>query len=196
MKKRFAVVALLVALLATSVRPSRADDFALDESHTSIIFGISHMGISLTYGRFNKVTGAYSLDAADAAASKFEFKIDANSVDTNNGGRDGHLRGADFLNTAEFPLITFTSKKVAAGKAEDGKPAYEVTGDFTLHGVTKEVTLKFVKLGEGAGPQGNDFRTGFLCETTLLRSEYGMTQHLPGVGDEVAITISFEGVKK
>ncbi len=195
MKTRLTLALALLAALAAQTRPAVADDFALDETHTSVIFGISHMGISLTYGRFNKVTGTYTLDAADPAASKFQFSIAAESVDTNNAQRDGHLRSADFLNAAEFPVITFTSKQVVA-KQEGDKPAYDVTGDLTMHGVTKEITLTFVKLGEGAGPQGGDFRTGFLCDTHLLRSDYGMDKHLPGVGDEVAITISFEGVRQ
>jgi polyisoprenoid-binding protein YceI len=195
MKTRLVLAAALLASLLAPARPAAAaDEFALDETHTSVIFGISHMSISLTYGRFNKVTGAYTLDP-DPAKCKFEFAIAAESVDTNNAARDGHLRSPDFLNAEEFPLITFKSNKVAA-KEEGDKPAYEVTGELEMHGVTKEVTLTFVKLGEGAGPQGNDFRTGFLCDTHLMRSDFGMTNHIPNVGDEVAITISFEGVRQ
>ena len=194
MKKRFAVVALLVALLATSVRPARADDFALDESHTSIIFGISHMGLSYTYGRFNKMAGEFSLDAADPAKSTFKLTIDATSIDTANAGRDKHLNSGDFLNTGEFPLITFESTKVATREVE-GKTVYDITGNFTMHGVTKEITIPLTLLGQGAGPQG-DQRAGFMCDTKLMRSAYGMDKMLPAIGDEVAITISFEGIKK
>jgi polyisoprenoid-binding protein YceI len=184
----------LLASLVSAAQPAVADDFALDESHTSIIFGISHMGLSYTYGRFNKMTGAFSLDAADPAKSTCKLTIDAASIDTNNAGRDTHLKSSDFLNTGEFPLITFESTKVAAREA-DGKTVYDVTGNFTMHGVTKEVTLALTLLGQGPGPRGEQ-RAGFMCDAKLMRSEYGMDKMLPGVGDEVAITISFEGIKK
>jgi polyisoprenoid-binding protein YceI len=194
MTRRLILALALTATLAAGPRAARADNYQLDASHTSIIFGISHLGLSLTYGRFNEMSGAYTLDAADPAASKFEFAIKADSVDTNNAQRDNHLKSADFLNAGEFPVISFTSTKVAVAE-EDGKTVYEVTGDMTMHGVTKEVTLKLVKLGEGPGPGGRGYRSGFLCDTHLLRSDFGMTGGIPDIGDEVAITISFEGVR-
>lgn len=192
---RVTLVALLAAATLTQGRGAAADDFKLDESHTSIIFGISHMGLSYTYGRFNKAAGTYTLEAGDPSASKFKFTIDASSIDTANANRDNHLRSADFLNTGEFPLITFESNKVAT-KQDGEKLVYIVTGNMTMHGVTREIELNLIKLGEGSGPRGGDFRTGFLCDVKLLRSEFGMTNNLPGVGDEVAITISFEGVRQ
>jgi polyisoprenoid-binding protein YceI len=195
MKRRLTLALALAATLAAGPRAARADDYVLDDSHTSIIFGISHLGFSLTYGRFNKMSGTYTLDAADPAASKFQFAIDAASVDTNNANRDNHLRSADFLNTGEFPVISFTSTKVVASE-EEGKTVYEVTGEMLMHGVTKEVTLKLVKLGEGPGPGGRDYRSGFLCDTRLMRSDFGITGGIPDIGDEVAITISFEGVRE
>ena len=195
MSKRFAVALAALVALGSFSRPVAADDYELDMNHTSIIFGISHMGYSITYGRFNKAIGSFTLDAADPAASKFQFAIEATSIDTNNPGRDKHLNSPDFLNTGEFPVITFESTKVATSQDGD-KTVYEVTGDFTMHGMTKEVTLKLTKLGEGNGPNGRDYRAGFSCDTKLLRSEFGMTKMLPGVGDEVTITLSFEGTRK
>jgi polyisoprenoid-binding protein YceI len=195
MKSRFMWSAALVACLIAGPRSLRADDYKLDEGHTSVIFGISHMGLSLTYGRFNEVKGSYTLDAADPANSKFEFIINAQTIDTNNEGRDKHLRSADFLSADEFPTITFASTKVTT-KEVDGKKVYVVAGDLTMHGVKKEVTLELTLLGEGAGPQGNDHRTGFLCDVRLKRSDFGMTKYVPNIGDEVAITISFEGVRQ
>jgi polyisoprenoid-binding protein YceI len=192
MKRSILALALAVTLLAGS-RPAVADDYKLDDSHTSVVFGISHMGLSYTYGRFNKVSGTYTLDAADPTKSKFKVVIDANSVDTNNQGRDGHLRGPDFFNAGEFPLITFESTKVAA--RQDGeKTILDVTGNMTMHGVTKEITLALVKLGEKN--MGQEYRSGFLCDAKLMRSEFGMSGGIPNVGDEVAITISFEGVRQ
>lgn len=192
MKRSILALALAVAL-AAPFRSAVADDYKIDDSHTSVIFGISHMGLSYTYGRFNKVSGTYTLDAADPTKSAFKVVIDANSVDTNNQGRDNHLRGPDFFNAGEFPLITFESTKVVA--RQDGeKTILDVTGNMTMHGVTKETTLALVKLGEKA--MGDSYRSGFLCDAKLMRSEFGMSGGIPNVGDEVAITISFEGVRQ
>jgi polyisoprenoid-binding protein YceI len=182
--------------LAANSSPARADDYEVDNAHTSVIFGVSHMGYSFSYGRFNKVSGAYSLDPAKPEASTFSIAIDANSIDTNNADRDKHLKSPDFFSAGEFPVISFKSTKVAAKQAEGGAVVYEVTGELTMHGVTKPLTLQLQKLGEGPGPTGQDFRSGFNCQTKLKRGEFGMTKMVGPVGDEVAITISFEGVRK
>lgn len=195
MKRRLALaLAALVGLTAclAAARPAVADDYTLDKAHAAVVFSISHMGMSVTYGRFNAITGNYTLDP-DAAKCAFKVSIKTDSVDTNNADRDKHLRSPDFLNAGEFPLISFESTKVAAH--QDGeKTVYDVTGKMTMHGVTKEITLPLKKLGEGGG--GRQYRSGFVCETTLKRSDYGMTNMLPGVGDEVEIKISFEGIRK
>lgn len=175
--------------------PLHADDYAIDPSHTSVIFGVSHLGYSFTYGRFDKVSGDFTLDPANPDAASFTLKIDAASVNTNDAKRDEHLRNADFFNTGEFPLISFKSEKVAV-KEVDGAQIYEVTGQLAMHGVTKPITLNLQKLGEGAGPSGQDFRTGFNCQAKLSRSEWGMTKMVGPIGDEVAVTISFEGIRK
>lgn len=193
---RTAKLALAFVLAIGSLQsPLRADDYTVDPSHTSVIFGISHLGYSFTYGRFNKVSGAFTLDPAKPDAASFTLTIDANSIDTNDAKRDDHLRGPDFLNTGEFPVISFKSNKVAV-KKEGETTIYVVSGDLTMHGETKPVTLNLQKLGEGPGPGGGGFHTGFNCQTKLNRSEWGMTKMAPAIGDEVAVTISFEGVRK
>lgn len=194
MLTRLTLAIALFASLAAQTCPARADDYALDEGHTGIVFAINHMGMSVTYGRFNKATGSYVLDP-DPAKCSFKLTIDAASVDTNNPGRDKHLTNPDFFNAGEFPLITFESKKVTAKKDGD-KTVYEVTGELNMHGVKKEVTLPLVKLGEGPGMKPGEFRSGFSCDTTLKHSEFGITKFLPGIGDDVKIMISFEGIKK
>jgi polyisoprenoid-binding protein YceI len=193
---RTAKLALACALAFASLQsPLRADEYVVDPSHTSVIFGISHLGYSFTYGRFNKVSGDFTLDPAKPEAASFTLAIDAGSIDTNDAKRDDHLRGPDFLNTGEFPVISFKSNKVDV-KKEGETTVYVVSGDLTMHGETKPVTLNLQKLGEGPGPTGQDFRTGFNCQTKLNRSEWGMTKMVPHIGDEVAVTISFEGVRK
>ncbi len=169
-----------------------AETYVIDDGHTSIIFGVSHMGYSYTYGRFNKMSGGYTLDREDPTASQIQLTISAASIDTNHQKRDDHLKGPDFFNVKQFPNITFQSTAIVVEQAKKG-PLYNVTGDLTIHGVTRRVTLPLQKLGEGNGPAGK-FRTGFHCETSLKRSEFGMTNMIPMIGDEVAITVSFEGI--
>jgi len=178
------------ALIAFAVPASAADTYKVDMSHTSIIFAVNHLDFSYCYGRFNKAEGEFSIDTAAPQNSQFKFTVDATSIDTNDQRRDGHLKGQDFFSVNEFPEITFVS--TAVKPTSDGM---EVTGDLTMHGVTKQVVLPMVKLGEGKSPI-NDFRIGFLCQTQVKRSEFGMTNMLEGIGDEIAITLSFEGVKQ
>lgn len=171
-----------------------AETYVIDASHTSIIFGVSHMGYSFTYGRFNKASGGYVLNRENPEASQFQLAIDAASIDTNDQKRDGHLKGPDFFNVKQFPVISFQSTGISI--EQKGKnTVYNIAGDLTIHGVTRQVTLPLQKLGEGNGP-GGKFRTGFHCQTSINRSEFGMTNMIPMIGDEVALTISFEGVRQ
>ena len=190
---RTVVVAIASSLLVGQSVYS-AETYVIDGAHTSIIFGVSHFGYSYTYGRFNKVSGGYVLDRENPAASKFQLSIDAASLDTNNPKRDQHLKSPDFFNVKQFPNISFQSTGVTIEQSKKG-PIYNVTGDLTIHGVTRQVTLPLQKLGEGNGP-GGKFRTGFHCETSFNRSDFGMTNMIQMIGDEVAITVSFEGIRQ
>jgi len=186
---------LTAALLAAAVPAARGANFEVDPAHTSVVFSVSHLGYSYTYGMFRDVKGAVEFDKADPAASKFRLVIDAASLNTMNEKRDEHLKNADFFNVKQFPQITFESTSVAPGKSMDGKTIYDVTGKLTMHGVEKEVTLPMEFLGEGATPF-NDYRAGFLCQTTLKRSDFGMDFMVGPVGDSIGVTVSFEAVKK
>lgn len=178
---------LVGAFLLFSLPASAAENYALDSAHTSVSFKVQHIGISWTHGRFNEVSGAFTLDEAK---SSFTVTIKAESVDTGNGMRDTHLRGPDFFNVKQFPTITFKSTEVRPIK--DG---YDVTGELTLHGVTKpaSITLKGGKKAEF--PKGVQ-RIGFSTDFSLKRSDFGMDKLAPAVGDEVLVEVSFEGVKK
>jgi polyisoprenoid-binding protein YceI len=186
-----ALAALFVActsIVATaSAQPTK---FTIDNTHTSVIFGIGHLGLSYTYGRFNKVSGEFTLDPGDPTKSHFKVVIDAASVDSNDAKRDEHLRTAEFLDVEKFPTLEFESTSVT--KTEKG---LDVAGKLTLHGVTKDITMPLTKVGEGATPFG-DYRAGFLTQFSLKRSDYDMKNLLNAVGDDVSITISFEGIKQ
>jgi polyisoprenoid-binding protein YceI len=171
------------------IGPARADDYALDPAHAGFTFKIQHLGISWTYGRFNACEGTVRI-GPDPANASFTLQIKTDSLDTGNQQRDDHLRSPDWFNSKQFPLITFKStavKPTASG--------YEVTGDLTLHGVTKSVVLAVEGGGKAEFPKGVQ-RIGYTTNVVLKRSEFGMTTMVGPVGDDVYLSISFEGIKK
>jgi len=189
MRKSQLAIALTVILGLLSVSPARAVNYAIDPAHAGVTFKISHMGLSWTYGRFNTLSGGFTIDASDAAKSSFNLSIKTDSIDTGNAMRDGHLKSPDFLNVKQYPAISFKSTSV-----KQAKNGYEVTGDFTMHGVTKSITMTLVG-GRKAEVKGVE-RTGFSADLRIKRSEYGITKFKDMIGDEVVISISFEGTKK
>jgi polyisoprenoid-binding protein YceI len=147
------------------------------------------MNASYFWGRFNNLTGSFNLDEANPAGSRFEFQVKAESVDTANGKRDTHLKSPDFLSAVQFPAITFKShsvKKEGAG--------YQVTGELTLHGVTKPITVQVVPTGTGKGPAGGAI-AGIEASLSIKRTDFGMTKMVPMVGDDVQLHVSIEGRK-
>jgi polyisoprenoid-binding protein YceI len=185
---RFAFAAVVFVV---SVSLSRAaDNYEMDAMHTAVGFRISHLGLSWTMGRFNTVSGAFTIDPTDAGKCTFEMAIKTESIDTGNAKRDEHLRSPDFLNVRQFPQMSFKSSAVEAAK--DG---YTVTGDLTLHGVTKAVKFTLVGGRKAEFPKGVQ-RTGYSTELVLKRSDFGMDKMKEAIGDEVQISISFEGTIK
>jgi polyisoprenoid-binding protein YceI len=166
------------------------EEFELDNSHTAVIFSISHFNLSYTYGRFNNCRGKLIINQGNPASSKFNFSVDAKSIDTNNADRDQHLLNEDFLAADRFPAIEFTSKSV-----EVEKNKYTVIGIMKMHGQQKEISIPLQLLGIGKGPQG-EIRMGMIGRFVVKRSEFGMDKFLDVVGDDVAITFSFEAVRQ
>ena len=189
---RNGLVCLVLLAWGGAMAQAQPANYTLDNSHTSLIFGISHAGLSYTYGRFNTVSGKLTHDAENPANTMFDFTVDVASIDTNDKKRDEHLRGPDFFNAVEFPTIAFTSSSVTVNGDD-----YQLKGNLTLHGVTKEVDVVLKKVGAGKGPAGDE-RIGFLSQFELKRSDYDMKNMIgPGmIGDEVSITFSFECVKQ
>ena len=186
---------LLIAVLV-SVQAVAGENFKIDKSHSAADFKIRHMMSNVT-GRFADFDGALSIDRARPAASSVEFTINTASIDTGNDNRDKHLRSADFFEVEKFPQITFKSTKVAPA----GKDKFDVTGNLTMHGVTKEVTLPVTFLGFAKDPWGNE-RAGFEIETTLNRKDYGLNWNKALdqggflLADEVKVSIAIEAVKQ
>ncbi len=186
-----AVGAVLVfALLCTAAPARAADNYELDVLHSGVNFKISHLGLSWIFGRFNDFSGSFTIDPSTAGKSSFALDIKAESIDTANRKRDDHLRSPDFFNVKQFPAITFRSTAVRA--IEGG---FEVTGDFTLHGVTRSITVP-LKGGQKAEFPKGVHRTGYTAELTIKRGEFGIDKFAGAVGEDVHITVSFEGVKK
>lgn len=169
-----------------------ADAFKVDAVHSAVVYRIKHMDVSYHYGRFDQVEGTFLLDKDNPSASVISITVPVDSVNSGNGGRDGHLKKADFFSVKEFPTITFKSTKVAAKGESGGYPAFEVTGDLTLHGVTKPVTVEVRHTGQGKGQKGEV--AGLETTFTIKRSDYGMNFMVgKGLGDDVTITVSLEG---
>ena len=185
------LAALMIGSVLTVSAVFAADNYKIDPVHGTIIYRISHFNIGQAYGRFNNPTGKVVLDKDDAGKSSFEFTVKANDIDTANAKRDSDLKGPDFFDAKQFPTIMFKSTGVKS--AGDNK--YDVTGDLTLHGVTKSITVPISKTGEG-DTKMMGYRTGWLAEYDLKRSEYGIMGLQGPVGDDVHLIISFEAVKQ
>jgi polyisoprenoid-binding protein YceI len=186
MRKRLFVTVVLLTVLAI---PAIADDYSVDGMHTSVSFKASHLGLSWVHGRFNDVKGSFQIDP-DAGKCSFNLSIKSDSIDTGFAKRDEHLRSPDFFNVKQFPALTFESREVKPIK--DG---YQVTGNLSLHGVTKSVSFPLLGGRKAEFPKGVQ-RTGFTTELSIKRSDFGMDKMLEAIGDEVYISISFEGTKK
>ena len=140
----------------------------IDASHSSVHFIARHMVITKVRGSFKAFSGTILLDDADMTQSKIDVSIDAASIDTSEEKRDGHLKSADFFDAEKFPKLTFASKSIT--KSGD---AYELKGDLTIHGVTKEVTLHTKFEGKGKDPWGGE-RVAFEAKGTIHREDFGL----------------------
>ena len=197
MNARTWYVALVTAAsLAAITSSARAQEvFDLDQSHFSIVFSISHNNMSYTYGMFRQAEGRVVLDRANPAGCQFQLTINADSIDTNHAQRDQHLKSPDFLNVAQFPAITFESTACNLDN-QQGAVKYLVTGNLTMHGATRQVTLPVQMLGEGPGAGGRGYSAGFITQVELKRSDFGMSNLINMVGDAVGITVSFEAIRQ
>lgn len=185
-------LALLPLLFATS--SAFAATYQVDASHSRVGFSVSHMMVSTVRGEFGTVSGTVDWDPKNVAATKVEAKVGVTSVDTRDQKRDDHLRSPDFFDAAKFPEMTFKSKAVK-NVTKDG---FDLVGDLTIRGVTKEVTFKVANLpAERKDPWGN-FKTGTRATAVINRQDFGVSWNtaLDGggyiVGDEVTIELDVE----
>jgi polyisoprenoid-binding protein YceI len=181
-------IAALALALAPALASAQATTWNVDGSHSRAGFSVKHLVISDVKGEFEKLSGKAQVDEADLSKSSVEVTIEAASISTRDEKRDGHLKSPDFFDVAKFPTLTFKSTKVVAGK--DG--AITVTGDLTMRGVTKPVTLDGSITGTITDPQGNT-RRGVSLTGKLNRRDFGVSYGPAAiVGDEVKLDIQAE----
>ncbi len=185
-------IALFTALVLPSLAMA-ADTFALDPAHTQTVFTINHLGYSTITGSFHDLKGTLTLDQKKPENSSVKVTLGATSIDTGFPSRDDVLRSKAFFDIAAFPTLEFTSTRVLT----TGKDIVGVQGNLTLLGVTKPVDLK-VTLNRMAPDQmrNNAVVIGFTGTTTVKRSDFGMKAYLPYIGDDVKITVNFEGIQQ
>ncbi len=194
---RFAYLAVAGALVLAAASATRSPVYAvgagykIDPVHSTLLFRIKHLGVSWFHGRIDDVQGNFTFDPDKPEASSVTAEVKAENVDTHDAQRDDDLRSPGFFAVAQFPTISFRSTAVKKVDATH----YDVTGDFTLHGFTKPLTIRMEKGGEGKDPWGG-YRMGFEGVVVVRRSEFGMTKMLDGLSDEVTLTIAIEGAKE
>jgi polyisoprenoid-binding protein YceI len=194
MSPRCLALVLLAFPLAVAAAP---DTYSLDPFHTFPGFAVDHLGIATIHGRFNKTSGKFTIDRA-AKTGALELTVETASVDTGDAdkgtrvrSRDDHLRSAEFFNVAEHPRMTYKSTQVAF----NGDQPSSVEGELTIIGVTRPLTLTVDRFScnQAAAPARQ--RCGGNATGKLKRSDWGMKTAIPAVGDDIALTITFEGLK-
>lgn len=185
---RTSLVAAIVSLVLILPAAAESESWNIDSAHSSAQFSVRHLGISTVRGAFTKLSGTVQYDPSNLAKTTIDATIETASVDTRVEMRDNDLRSPNFFDAGKYPTLTFKSKKVE----EAGPGKLKVTGDLTIHGVTKEVTLDV----EGPSapvkdPRGN-VHVGASASTTINRKDFGVNGAAAMVGDDVSITIDME----
>ena len=193
--KRLIPITLLFAslsvLAADGAKAPAAERYDIDASHSGVVFGWNHFGFSNPTARFDKIEGSVLLDKADLTKSSISVTLPLEGLDTNVAKLDEELKGSDILDAAKYPTITFKSTKVE----KSGDNTLKVTGDLSVHGVTKSVTLdaKVNKIGIFEIPGVMKAQAaGFDATTVIKRSDFGVTKYVPAVSDEIPVRITLD----
>ncbi len=178
-----------VHAVAQAPAPSvEAGSYTLDKRHAKIVWAVNHLGFSIYYGEFTDFDAKLTLDPAAPAKSSLNATINVQSVSTNDADLDKHLKAPDFFDADKFPTSTFVSTSVQP----TGPTTAKVTGNFTLKGVTKPLTLDVTLVGAGPHPMSKKPVAGFSAVGTIKRSDYGVSYGVPMVADNVKLQISGE----
>ncbi len=190
MKLIYCFILIILSLVTIN---ATADDYVIDNKgmHASIQFKISHLGYSWLWGRFNDFNGSFSYDKNKPETSTIEVIINPGSVDSNHAERDKHLRGKKFLDVEKYPQAKFVSTSFTQNEDDTGI----LKGDFTLHGVTKPITINVMYIGEGKDPWGG-YRIGFEGASKITLADFGIIKNLGPASKELDLIFAIEGVRK
>ena len=166
----------------------KAGAFVADTNHSKVTWSVSHFGFSTYVGQFAGVTAALKLDPANLAATTLDATIQTAAVGTLNTALDTHLKSADFLDVAKFPTATFKATSVKS----TGASTADITGDLTLHGVTKPVVLQATFNQAGVSPVDKKYSLGFSAKAVVKRSDFGIKTYVPAISDDVTLQIDAE----
>jgi polyisoprenoid-binding protein YceI len=175
-------------------------NYQIDTQHSAAQFKVRHMMIANVKGEFDKVSGTVEFDPSNLAASKAEVIIDVASISTRETDRDNHLKSPDFLDVAKYPTITF--KATGMGPGDGDEIQYKITGDLTIHGVTKSVTLDVESISDEVKDPWGFMRRGATAITRINRADFGLTFNMVleaggvMVGEKVDITLDVEMTRK
>lgn len=190
MGKLFRYVTTLVITLFAATGIAAPETYTLDPAHTYVLWQVNHFGFSHPSGKW-MAEGTLSIDQEKPEEGKLDVTIKVANIVTGIPKFDAHLKSADFFDVSKYPIATFKSTKIAV----TGKDTAEVTGNLTLHGVTKSVTLN-VKLNKlDASPVTQKMTAGFSATATIKRSDFGIDKFAPGVSDDAAVVIEAEASK-
>lgn len=184
------IVPALAVLLSGYSQLSLGEEYRIDPRHSGIEFEISHLGFSMMQGNFETLSGYFTYVPGKPKETAISVVIDTASVDTNDAERDKHLRDKKFLNVKKFPEAKFES---TSAKVSD--KGGSIKGNLTLHGVTKEITIKVDVVGAGNDPWGG-YRRGYIGHTTIKRSDYDMNHNLGSASDDMKLRLFIEGIRK
>jgi polyisoprenoid-binding protein YceI len=190
LRPNFASIVIAGAIAIATAAHAQSSTWKFDPAHSAANFTIRHLGISNVHGRFGGVAGEIVLDPADLTKSSVKATIDTTTVDTGVAQRDTHLKSPDFFDVAKYPTMTFVSKSITKNGA-----GYTVTGDLTLHGITKQVDLALDPPSSEISMH-NQTRRGFDATTTIKRADFGLTFGPNMIGDEVKVALEVEAVKQ
>ena len=190
MRSRLFAAALALSLVGAAPL-AQAADYKIDPAHTHVLFLVDHLGFSKMIGFFTETSGAISFDPANPVASKLNVAIKTASLQTQFAPRDADLKGADWFNVAEFPEMTFTGKTFVKKDDKTGT----VTGDLTLLGVTKPVTLDVTFNKAGLNPVFKVEAVGFSARGSFNRTDFGLKTFVPYIGDKVDLIIEVEATR-
>jgi polyisoprenoid-binding protein YceI len=173
-----------MGFFALATQPAFSQGYAIDPSHSTILFRIKHLGTSYAWGRFDDIAGRVNVDERGGA---LEVVLKADSIDTANAKRDQHLKGPDFFNAKQFPLITFKSSRVT----RTGENKYDLEGTLNLHGVDRPLKVQLERTGASKNQMGVAI-VGYAATFSINRSDFGMKFMLEGLSDEVVLVVSLE----